>query len=352
MNIYTKTGDNGSTNLMKLQNVSKTDDRVQCLGTIDELTSQIGAVKASETSEDIRKELERIQRNLMKIMAAIADQFNKEYKFSENEVTRLEEEIDRLEASFERKKEFVLPGSNPKSAQIDIARTIARRAERTLIMVDKKFNADPGAKKYMNRLADYFYMLARYNDYLTEQGNAYQDNTDRTNAGKAGPAGLHKEVAQGMVKEDLVNAVMKKLGLGRSRIDLGTAKKLIEKVEEHAGVMGLSAVIAVCGPDGNMVAVHVMDNAFLASFDIAMKKAYTSVAVKMTTQKLGELAQPGGTFYGIDKADNGRMIIFGGGVPLYDGDTIIGGLGISGGVSEVDAELAEFGAAALEEILR
>jgi ATP:cob(I)alamin adenosyltransferase len=338
MNIYTKTGDNGSTNLMKLQNVSKTDDRIQCLGTIDELTSQIGAVKAFETNEEVRKELERIQRNLMKIMAAIADQFNKEYKFSENEVTRLEEEIDRLETSFERKKEFVLPGSNPKSAQIDVARTIARRAERTLIAVDKKFNADAGAKKYMNRLADYLYMLARYNDNLIEK-----DNTGKINQ--------PKEVAPKMVNDDLVNAVLSKLGLSRSKIDLHTAKKLIEKVEEHAVVMGLNAVIAVCGPDGNTIAVHVMDNAFLASFDIAMKKAYTSVAVKMTTQKLGELAQPGGTFYGIDKADNGRMIIFGGGVPLYDGDNIIGGLGVSGGVSEVDAELAEFGAAALAEIL-
>lgn len=344
MNIYTKTGDNGSTNLMKLQNVSKTDDRIQCLGTIDELTSHLGAVKAVETMEENRKELERIQKNLMKIMAAIADQFNKEYKFSENEVLRLEEEIDRLEASFERKKKFVLPGSNPLSAQIDIARTVTRRAERTLIAVDRKFNTDAGAKKYLNRLADYLYMLARYHDNAVEK--------DDTGKKKQPDEVAPKMVNENLVNADIVNAVMRKLGLNRSRIDLSTAKKLIEKVEEQAVVMGLNAVIAVCGPDGNTIAVHVMDNAFLASFDVAMKKAYTSVAVKMTTQKLGELAQPGGTFYGVDKADQGRLIIFGGGVPLYDGENLIGGLGVSGGVSEVDSELADFGAAALAELLR
>jgi len=114
---------------------------------------------------------------------------------------------------------------------------------------------------------------------------------------------------------------------------------------------GLSAVIAVCGPDGNPVAIHVMDNAFLASFDIAMKKAYTSVAVKMSTRELGKLAMPGQTFYGIDKADNGRMIIFGGGVPLSIEGRIIGGLGVSGGTSEQDAEVADFGQSVLESIL-
>ena len=67
-----------------------------------------------------------------------------------------------------------------------------------------------------------------------------------------------------------------------------------------------------------------MDGAFLVSFDVATKKAYTSVAVKMSTQELSVLAQPGGTFYGVDKMDNGKIVIFGGGVPLKVGDTIIG----------------------------
>ena len=338
MNLYTKTGDNGTTNLMKLQNVSKTDDRIQLLGSIDELTSNIGLIKASENNEVILKELERIQQNLMKIMAGVADQFNREHKMSDEETIHLEEEIDRLENIFSRKKEFVLPGSNVKSAQIDVTRTIARRTERSLIMVDKKYNADPGAKKYMNRLADYFYMLARYADYLYE--NNKTDNTKVKN-----------EEHTDKMEDEIVKAVVNKLGLLRSKIDLDTAKKLITGVEEYSAKVGLNAVIAVCGPEGNPIAVHSMDNAFLASFDIAMKKAYTCVAVKMTTKQLGEMAQPGGTFYGIDKADNGRLIIFGGGVPLMIGDTIIGGLGVSGGTAEQDADIADYGASVLKEIM-
>lgn len=92
-----------------------------------------------------------------------------------------------------------------------------------------------------------------------------------------------------------------------------------------------------------------MDGAFLVSFDVATKKAYTSVAVKMSTKELSVLAQPGGTFYGVDKMDR-QDVIFGGGVPLKVGDTIIGGLGISGGTGEEDHSLAEYGLSVLNEV--
>ena len=114
---------------------------------------------------------------------------------------------------------------------------------------------------------------------------------------------------------------------------------------------GQRAVIAVCNPEGNPVAVHVMDGAFLVSFDVAMKKAYTAVAVKMSTMELSKIAQPGGTFYGVDKLDGGKIVIFGGGIPLKSGNTIIGGLGISGGTGEEDHSLAEYGQSVLNEIL-
>ena len=71
----------------------------------------------------------------------------------------------------------------------------------------------------------------------------------------------------------------------------------------------------------------------------------------MSTKELGKLAMPGETFYGVDKADNGRLIIFGGGIPLMLGSKMIGGLGVSGGTSEQDAELAEYGLNVLNEIL-
>jgi ATP:cob(I)alamin adenosyltransferase len=338
MSIYTRAGDKGMTSLAKTQNVSKSDDRIQLLGNLDELTSSLGLVKASETREEIRAELERIQKNLMTIMAGIADQFNKEYKLNEEETAYLEERINYMEDSFPRKKEFVLPGACIHSAQIDVARTITRRSERLLVIVDHKFNVDPATKIYINRLADYLYVLARYTDYLQE--NKVVQSIKTTN-------GENQE----MDNQELIQSVIDKLGLGLSRINLATSKKLIARIEEQATKLGMNAVIAICTPEGNPVAAHVMDGAYLASFDIAMKKAYTSVAVKMSTKELGELAQPGGTFYGIDKADNGKIIIFGGGVPLMQNGRMLGGLGISGGTSQEDASLAEYGLSILSEVI-
>lgn len=331
MSIYTNTGDKGSTRLVKASNISKSDDRIQLLGNIDELTSNIGLVKALETREEVKSQLERIQKNLMTIMAKVADQYNNAYVIAEEEITWLEEEIDRLENSFSRKKEFVIPGANPLSAAMDVTRTVARRAERYLSLVNQRYHMDQGALKYMNRLSDYLYMLARYTDDM--YANTSLKEQDR------------------MSEDEIVNLVLQNLGAGLNKIDLSIAKKLIERIEERASQQGLNAVIAVCGPDGNPVAVHVMDNAYIASFDIAMKKAYTSVAVKMSTKELGELAKPGGTFYGIDHADHGRIIIIGGGVPLIIGKKIIGGLGVSGGTSEEDALLADFGLSVLPELI-
>ncbi len=152
------------------------------------------------------------------------------------------------------------------------------------------------------------------------------------------------------VSEAVIQEVLKRMGI-QGKITLDSAKRLIEAIEQEAQRRGKKAVIAVCGPDGNPIAVHVMDGAFLVSFDVAIKKAYTSVAVKMTTMELSALAQPGGTFYGLDKMDNGKIVIFGGGVPLKVGDTIIGGLGVSGGTGEEDHSLAEYGLSILDQVL-
>lgn len=350
MSIYTRTGDSGMTTLIKQKNISKSDDRIQLLGTIDELTSNLGLVKAEETSASHVEMIERIQANLIQIMSGIADPFNKDYKLNKDEVADLETEINRLESMFEREKKFILPGSCRRSAQIDVARTVARRAERWLTAVDKKYGGDQVVKQYMNRLADYLYVLARYTDYAhkNQQGGSLPEPAIPAQTVPAAEKQDGSKMKE--TNEALVQAVLQRLE-GTTRIGLDTAKKLIEKIEAHALSLGLPSVIAICSPEGNPIAVHVMDGAFLASFDIAMKKAYTSVAVKMSTMELGKMAQPGGTFYGVDKADNGKLIIFGGGIPLKAGEAIVGGLGISGGTGEQDHALAEYGAAVLKDCL-
>ena len=347
MSIYTANGDKGTTNLVHTKNVSKSDDRIQLVGTIDELSSHLGLIKTMMSeAEDIRF-IENIQRTLNAVCSGVADPFNREFRTENDRTGQLEEEISRLEGLFHcPEEENILPGSSRLSAELDIARAVARRAERDLAAVSVKFGADNGAKKYMNRLSDYLYVMARYME-TTEQPVQKKEEITPFGGKEAEPVAA---VQTPMTDEAVIQEVLKRMGI-QGRITLDGAKRLIDKIEQEAKRRGKNAVIAVCGPDGNPVAVHVMDGAFLVSFDVATKKAYTAVAVKMSTKELAVLAQPGGTFFGVDKMDNGKIVIFGGGVPLKVGDTIIGGLGISGGTGEEDHSLAEYGLSILNEIL-
>ena len=129
----------------------------------------------------------------------------------------------------------------------------------------------------------------------------------------------------------------------KGSVSLELAKKLMDKIEAYARSRGLACVIAVDDAHGNPVAVHVMENAFLVSYQVATQKAYTAVAVKMSTMELSKLVQPGGTFYGLEAMHDGKIVAFGGGVPLKIQDTIVGGLGISGGTGEEDNDVAVYG---------
>ncbi|MGN9195638.1 cob(I)yrinic acid a,c-diamide adenosyltransferase [Blautia massiliensis (ex Liu et al. 2021)] len=379
MNIYTKGGDKGMTDLVHTKNVSKSDDRIQLVGTIDELTSHIGLVKTMLNDGDILHFLEKIQKTLIKVMAGVADPYNREYKIHDEKTELLEEEIDRMEGLFNRPKEFILPGACRLSAEIDVARTVARRAERALAAVSVKFGSDTGTKKYMNRLADYLYLLARYADAREQEGRSLSVDSVPGTSVQTEPAVSEEKHPEDpatkvaaeavraehtvtptetqssstggdtMINEAMIQEVLKRMGI-QGRITLDSAKRLIEKIEEEARRRNKPSVIAICGPDGNPIAIHVMDGAFLVSFDVAMKKAYTSVAVKMSTMELSKLAQPGGTFYGLDKMGDG-IVIFAGGVLLKVGDTIIGGLGVSGGTGEEDHSLAEYGLQVLKDVL-
>lgn len=133
------------------------------------------------------------------------------------------------------------------------------------------------------------------------------------------------------------------------KMNLKTAKALMELIEFRAKQLSKSVVIAICTPEGNMLAVHAMDDSFLLSFEVAMKKAYTSVALKMSTLELKELTKSGATFEGLE-ASMPQVMAIGGGIPLVIDGEIVGGLGISGGTGEEDDELARFGLEALKYI--
>ncbi|MBQ8388929.1 MAG: heme-binding protein [Clostridia bacterium] len=126
-------------------------------------------------------------------------------------------------------------------------------------------------------------------------------------------------------------------------ISLDCAKQLAEAVERRAREMGVNAVVAIADEGGNLKICECMDNSFLASRDIAINKAYTSVALKMSTKKLASLAAPGGSLYGIQHTNGGRIVIFGGGDTLELRGRILGGLGVSGGTEEQDTALSAYG---------
>ncbi len=134
-------------------------------------------------------------------------------------------------------------------------------------------------------------------------------------------------------------------------VTLETAREISAEVRRKAEQMGVKAVVCVCDRGGNTVLLERMDDAYIASCDIAQGKAYTSVSLKLSTSELKALAQPGASLYGIQHTNSGRIVIFGGGEPLKDrlGDTV-GGLGVSGGTEEQDTELGRYGRGVFERL--
>ncbi len=136
-------------------------------------------------------------------------------------------------------------------------------------------------------------------------------------------------------------------------IDLALAEALCDAVMAKAEEMGVRAVVCVADGAGNPKVIKSMDDAYIASFDIALNKAFTVVALKMPTLALKTLAAPGGELYGIQFTNGGRIVIFGGGDPLTDkSGRIVGGIGVSGGSEAQDIALSEYGKRYFEKNLR
>ena len=357
MEMFTSSSDRGMTSLKRDRNVSKADDRIQAIGEIEDLITHIGMVRLHADDVSLKADLEKIQRNLLVCIDGINDPYHKDNKISEEEVKILVEKTAVLKESYPMTAYEPLPGGCEASLRIDMARSVARRAERWLASSDKKYGGQPARKQYMNQISDYLYALARYTDYVDSKKPAQPVQLVQQPVAApvvepvaAAPVKAVNEkvpVAE-LTKEIVIQEVLKRIQT-MDRVTLDIAKKLIEKIEGYATSVGKKAVVAVCGPDGNPVAVHVMDGAFLVSFDVAVKKAYTAVSVKMSTMELGNLVQPGQTFAGLEQIESDKLVFFGGGVPLFVGDQLVGGLGISGGTGEEDDDIAQYALSVFEE---
>ncbi|BBI34121.1 GlcG/HbpS family heme-binding protein [Cohnella abietis] len=135
-----------------------------------------------------------------------------------------------------------------------------------------------------------------------------------------------------------------------NKLTLETAKRMLAAAEQKARQMGLSSDIAIVDEGGNLIAFYRMDNARIAGIDISQNKAWTSVAMQMPTSNLAQSALPGGPTFGINTTNHGRLVILGGGIPIVSDGRIIGGIGVSGGSSAQDIEVANAAIQAFESM--
>jgi cob(I)alamin adenosyltransferase len=169
--IYTRTGDKGTTALVSGPRRLKHDLRVEAYGTVDETNSAIGVARLHTGGlERLDAMLFRIQNDLFDLGADLATPDNGEplsyepLRIVESQVTRLENEIDELNAALEPLTSFVLPGGSAAAANLHLARTVCRRAERLMVELSVSENeiVNPAALKYANRLSDFLFVAARF----------------------------------------------------------------------------------------------------------------------------------------------------------------------------------------------
>ena len=302
--IYTKKGDEGYSGNFKNVRYPKDYVLFDLLGTIDELSSHLGLAK-TESIEVVGDTVTALQQEFILLMGFLAggDSFD-----TKQATIRLEKLIDAFSAKITRDGKFTISGQTKGGAHLDVARTVARRAEREAVKASKLFLVKKEDLSYFNRLSDLLYVLARYQDQL------YVPKDEKT------------------VIYDKPNA---------ESFNMKKAQELCQIVIAKAREMGVRVVCAVCDGGGNLMTMLRDDDAYIASINVAQNKAYTAVSLKMPTETLAGLTKPGDSLYGIQHQDN-RLVVFGGGIPLIVNDTIVGGFGVSGGSLEQDTALASY----------
>jgi ATP:cob(I)alamin adenosyltransferase len=323
MKVYTKTGDEGKTSLLSKERVFKDSIRVHAYGTVDEANAAMGLGKSLTDKQWAIDIIHRIQQELILLNADLATDSvvdNNTYRITPAHVEQLESIIDTLEQQRIPQPYFVTPGGTSASAAFDLARTIVRRAERCIVRLRRTETVPIPVALYLNRLSDLLYVVAR----CVEQEDLI--------------AKVAKAVQQVLKSREQID--------GGKNAMLEKAKKMVEAAEKKAIEIGVPMVIAIVDNGGNLVAQERMDNALLASVSIALNKAYTAVALKMTTEQAASAAQPGQMLYGLNTTDGCRLVIFGGGLPIWDNGNLVGAIGVSGGSVDEDVTVAKAGLAA------
>lgn len=164
--VYTKTGDKGKTSLVGGTRVAKTHVRLDAYGTVDEMNSFIGWLVCAITDDDTRQFLSFVQHKLFTVGSYLATETETMLPktasiITGNDIARIEEQIDLADANLPRLNRFVLPGGSEPAARAHICRTVCRRAERLVYRVNEEYAVDENVLIFLNRLSDYFFVLAR-----------------------------------------------------------------------------------------------------------------------------------------------------------------------------------------------
>jgi len=165
MSICTKTGDKGKTSLWSGERIEKNSPRVEAYGTVDELNSHLAEARHLVKSEKVKQMIVEIQNDLFRVVGVLASTKEFAYPVLNRDVERITEYVHDFEKEVELTG-FVIPGSTLPSAKLDICCAIARRAERRILSLAEAGNVPESVRKYMNRLSDLIYMMARFEEKI------------------------------------------------------------------------------------------------------------------------------------------------------------------------------------------
>ncbi|MCW3157261.1 cob(I)yrinic acid a,c-diamide adenosyltransferase [Micropruina sonneratiae] len=329
-NVYTRTGDRGLTGLFGGSRVPKQSPAVEAYGTVDEANSSIGEAKAIATDQVVKDTLHGIQQRLFVLAAELAsDQAGRDIldnTIDAADVTELEGLIDMCLEVTGPQRAFVVPGRDKPSAALHRARTVTRRAERRVLTLAQTEPVRPELITYLNRLSDTLYALARLAEHSYDLSRIEQ-----------------------LVRQAVARALGDPSVAGVTRFDLAATKRAAEAAEARALEVGVPIVFAAVDAGGHPLLLHRMADSLLGSIDIALNKAFTSAAFKLPTAALKDPSTPAGALHGIQHSNGGRVVVFGGGLPVFVDGLIAGGLGVSGGTVEQDVDIVTHALSVLEE---
>ncbi len=170
MKIYTRQGDSGTTGLLGADRISKADLRIECIGTVDELNAAMGLAEVVSPGP-IKSLITKVQHELFAIGSHLAARNEQAFAqilppLTDEMIARLEREIDHAEKESGPLRSFILPGGSESAARLHVARAVCRRAERLIVALAERERLNPLVTRYLNRLADWLFMHARYANHL------------------------------------------------------------------------------------------------------------------------------------------------------------------------------------------